>query len=80
LMRYNPDLSEQGKNAFQLDSKAPSIPLKDFSYNEARFTMLVRSNPDEAAKLLAESQDDVQRQWQLYSARAAMPGTSEKTE
>ena len=78
LMRYNPDLSEQGKNAFQLDSKAPSIPLKDFSYNEARFTMLVRSNPDEAAKLLVEAEDDVQRQWQVYSDRAAMPGMDEK--
>jgi pyruvate-ferredoxin/flavodoxin oxidoreductase len=86
LIRYNPDLTEQGKNPFQLDSKAPSIPLKNFSYNEARFTMLVRSHPDEAAKLLAESQEDVERQWSLYSARAAMPGQTlsavptEKTE
>jgi pyruvate-ferredoxin/flavodoxin oxidoreductase len=79
LMRYNPDLTEQGKNPFQLDSKAPSIPLKNFSYNEARFTMLVRSHPDEAAKLLEESQEDVERQWSLYSARAAMPGEAPRT-
>jgi len=79
LMRYNPDLTEQGKNPFQLDSKAPSIPLKNFSYNEARFTMLVRSHPDEAAKLLEESQEDVERQWSLYSARAAMPGEAPHT-
>jgi pyruvate-ferredoxin/flavodoxin oxidoreductase len=77
LMRYNPDLCDQGKNPFQLDSKAPSIPLKDYSYNEARFTMLVRSNPEMAAKLLEEAQDDVERQWQVYSARAAMPAQSE---
>ena len=79
LIRYNPDLTEQGKNPFQLDSKAPSIPLKNFSYNEARFTMLVRSHPDEAAKLLAESQEDVERQWSLYSSRAALPGEAPRT-
>jgi pyruvate-ferredoxin/flavodoxin oxidoreductase len=38
----------------------------------------VRSNPDEAAKLLVEAEDDVQRQWQVYSDRAAMPGMDEK--
>jgi pyruvate-ferredoxin/flavodoxin oxidoreductase len=77
LMRYNPDLGEQGKNPFQLDSKAPSIPLKDYTYHEARFTMLARSNPDVAARLLEEAQKDVERQWDVYSARASMPGRSE---
>ena len=31
LMRYNPTLRETGKNPFQLDSKAPSIALKEYS-------------------------------------------------
>ena len=39
--------------------------------------MLARSNPDLAAKLLVEAQDDVERQWRVYSARAAMPGRGE---
>jgi len=77
LMRYNPDLRESGKNPFQLDSKAPAIRLKDYTYREARYTMLVRSNPELAAKLLVEAQDDVERQWRVYSARAAMPGRGE---
>jgi len=77
LMRYNPDLRESGKNPFQLDSKAPAIRLKEYTYREARYTMLARSNPDLAAKLLVEAQDDVERQWRVYSARAAMPGRSE---
>jgi pyruvate-ferredoxin/flavodoxin oxidoreductase len=77
LMRYNPSLREDGKNPFQLDSKAPAIRLKEYSYREARYTMLARSNPELAAKLLAEAQDDVERQWRVYSARAAMPGRSE---
>jgi pyruvate-ferredoxin/flavodoxin oxidoreductase len=77
LMRYNPALRESGKNPFQLDSAAPSIRLKEYSYREARYTMLARSNPDLAAELLREAQDDVERQWRVYSARAAMPGRGE---
>ena len=52
LMRYNPGLREEGKNPFQLDSKAPSIRLKEYAYREARYTMLARSNPELAAELL----------------------------
>ena len=77
LMRYNPALREEGKNPFQLDSKAPSIRLKDYAYREARYTMLARGNPELAAELLTEAQDDVERQWRVYSARAAMPGRGE---
>jgi pyruvate-ferredoxin/flavodoxin oxidoreductase len=77
LMRYNPALRESGKNPFILDSKAPSLALKEYSYHEARFTMLARSNPEAAKLLLREAQDDVERQWRVYSARAAMPGRGE---
>ena len=77
LMRYNPALREQGKNPFLLDSKAPSIPLKQYAYQEARYTMLVRSDPEAARELLKLAQDDVERQWRVYSNRAAMPGRSE---
>ena len=76
LMRYNPSLREQGKNPFQLDSRPPSIPLKDYSYNEARYTMLARSHPEVAARLLEEAQDDVEREWRLYSERASVAGHS----
>ncbi len=77
LMRYNPGLREEGKNPFQLDSKAPSIRLKEYAYREARYTMLARGNPEMAAELLKEAQDDVERQWRVYSARAGMPGRGE---
>jgi pyruvate-ferredoxin/flavodoxin oxidoreductase len=77
LMRYNPALRDEGKNPFQLDSKAPSIPLKQYVYNEARYTMLTRSNPDAARDLLTLAQDDVERQWRVYSNRASMPGRAQ---
>ena len=76
-MRYNPMLRLEGKNPFRLDSKAPSIPLKQYTYQEARYTMLVRSDPEAARELLKIAQDDVERQWRVYSGRAAMAGRNE---
>ena len=76
LLRYNPALRSQGKNPFQLDSKAPQIPLKQYISQEARYTMLTRSNPEVAKDLLKLAQDDVDRQWRVYSSRASMPGTA----
>jgi len=74
LIRYNPSLREQGKNPFQLDSKAPSVPVKQFMYQEARFSMLARSHPEHARVLLRMAQDDVERQWRVYESRATMAG------
>ncbi len=74
LMRYNPALNLEGKNPFQLDSKPPSIPLKDYIYQEARYTILARTNPEAARQLLREAQEDVQRRWSVYESRASMPG------
>jgi len=74
LMRYNPAVRGEGKNPFFLDSRAPSIPLKDYIYNESRYTMLQRAHPEVAAELLKEATDDVERTWRVYSGRAAMPG------
>ena len=74
LIRYNPALRAEGKNPFQLDSRAPTMALKDYAYHEARYTMLARSHPETAKHLLQQAQDDVEREWRVYSARASMPG------
>ena len=79
LFRFNPDLVEQNKNPFQLDSRAPSIPLKDYIYNETRYTMLVKSNPEHAKKLLALAQEDVASHWKLYDYMAHEPFNAEVT-
>jgi pyruvate-ferredoxin/flavodoxin oxidoreductase len=73
LFRYNPDLVAQGKNPFQLDSKAPTIALKDFIYNETRYTMLAKSNPEHAKNLLVQAEADVASRWNLYTGMAQMP-------
>ncbi len=70
LYRYNPDLEKQGLNPFVLDSKPPSIPLKDYVYNEVRFKSLAQRDPKEAARLLEAAQDDVDRRWRKYEKMA----------
>jgi pyruvate-ferredoxin/flavodoxin oxidoreductase len=72
LFRYNPVLAREGKNPFVLDSRAPSIPLEKYIYNETRYTMLVNSDPEEAKKLLEQAQENVNERWKLYQHMAAM--------
>ena len=72
LFRYNPGLTAQGKNPLLLDSKAPTLPLEKYIYNEARYTMLVQSNPAAAKALLQLAKGDVQRRWRLYEHWAAL--------
>ncbi len=72
LFRYNPALAKEGKNPFVLDSRAPSMPLEKYIYNETRYTMLVNSDPEEAKKLLDEAQQNVNERWKLYQHMAAM--------
>ncbi|MCJ7518685.1 MAG: pyruvate:ferredoxin (flavodoxin) oxidoreductase [Anaerolineaceae bacterium] len=72
MYRYNPDLIKEGKNPLQLDYKEPSIPVKEFAYNETRYRMLVQSNEERAEKLLKLAQGDALERWQKYSQMAAL--------
>jgi pyruvate-ferredoxin/flavodoxin oxidoreductase len=80
LFRYNPMLVAAGKNPFVLDSKAPTIPLEKYIYNETRYTMLRQAHPDHAAELLKGAQAEVNERWRLYEYLAAMPGPTSKNE
>ncbi len=62
LFRFDPS-KPKGKR-FSLDSKQPSIPLKDFMYNEARFTRVVKENAELGAELLNQAQDEVHSKWE----------------
>jgi pyruvate-ferredoxin/flavodoxin oxidoreductase len=72
LFRYNPALTKEGKNPFQLDSKMPKVKLEDFEYNEIRFKMLTKMDPEKAKLLLREAQEDVMKKWRFYEQLAAM--------
>ena len=54
--RYDPRLAAEGKNPFQLDSKAPTESYQDFIMNEARYSALTRSFPERAKDLFAKAE------------------------
>jgi pyruvate-ferredoxin/flavodoxin oxidoreductase len=72
LYRYNPLLVSEGKNPLKLDSKAPSVPLSEYAYNETRYRMLLQSDENRAEALMKQAQKDVQTRWRLYEQMAGM--------
>ena len=70
LYHYNPDLKKEGKNPFVLDSKEPTLNLRDFLMGEVRFSALTRTFPEEAEKLLAEAELDAKEKYQEYKKLA----------
>ncbi|WP_337599305.1 pyruvate:ferredoxin (flavodoxin) oxidoreductase, partial [Hominilimicola sp.] len=55
LFRFDPRLALDGKNPFQLDSKAPTMDYEDFIMGEVRYNSLARSNPERAKELFANA-------------------------
>jgi pyruvate-ferredoxin/flavodoxin oxidoreductase len=72
LYRYNPLLAMEGKNPLILDSRPPTIPVKDYAYAETRYKMLTLSQPEEAKRLLALAQGDIRARQQLYRQLATL--------
>ncbi len=62
LFRFNPE-APKGKK-FKLDSKAPSIPVEEFMYNEARFVRVAKQDKDKAKELLAHAQSIIESKWE----------------
>ncbi|MEY8763081.1 MULTISPECIES: pyruvate:ferredoxin (flavodoxin) oxidoreductase [Clostridium] len=58
LYRYNPQLKEEGKKAFSLDSKEPTGDFKDFLMGEVRYSSLVKQSPEKAEALFAKTKKD----------------------
>jgi pyruvate-ferredoxin/flavodoxin oxidoreductase len=61
LFNYDPR-KPIGKR-FVLSSKEPSIPLEDYIYKEARYTRIIKENPEVAQTLLEEAQEGVKAKW-----------------
>ena len=72
LFRYNPALADEGKNPLVLDSKAPSIPVDEYAYNETRYRMLLQSDEQRAEMLMRSARSDAAKRWQLYQQMAAI--------
>jgi len=73
LYRFNPDLVEEGKNPFKLDSKEPSSDVEEYIYNEVRYKSLRSANPERAEMLLNKIKKDIDRKWKEYKYIADRP-------
>ncbi|MFV0335682.1 MAG: pyruvate:ferredoxin (flavodoxin) oxidoreductase [Tropicimonas sp.] len=72
LLRYNPTLRDKHQPPFQLDSPRPTIRLRDYAYNELRFSALAATNPQEAAELMEQAERMVLDKYQTYEDYAQM--------
>ncbi len=83
LYRYDPRSGGNGGHPFHLDSRAPTLPIKEFALKEARYAMLARANPEQAEHLLALAQQDANERWRFYEQMAGiereMPGRAMAT-
>ena len=62
LLRYDPRLTEEGKNPLTIDSKAPDYSkFRDFLMSENRFSQLVKINPENAEALFDKCLVDAKR-------------------
>ncbi|MCA9126052.1 MAG: pyruvate:ferredoxin (flavodoxin) oxidoreductase [Planctomycetales bacterium] len=66
LYRYDPRLAHDGGHPFHLDCHKPSLKFKAVAMQEARFAMLMRSNPEHAAHLMDLAQKDIDDAWHYY--------------
>ncbi len=66
LWRYDPRHAGPGEHPFHLDSRPPKLPLSAFTRSEGRFTILERALPEEAERLHALAQHDVDERWRVY--------------
>ena len=74
LYRYDPRLTAQGKNPFQLDSKEPDVSkIPVFMGAETRFKTLRAADPERAAMLEAREKALVERRHKEYKYLADRP-------
>ena len=66
LYRFNPNLKEEGKNPFSLDSKAPTMSYQEFIESEIRYRSLQKQFPDIAEKLFKIAEQDAKERYEYY--------------
>jgi pyruvate-ferredoxin/flavodoxin oxidoreductase len=72
LFRNDPRRAHAGEHPFQLDSRKPRIPFKEFAVQEGRFATLQHSDPKASEELLRLAQADIDEQWRLYEQMAGL--------
>jgi pyruvate-ferredoxin/flavodoxin oxidoreductase len=67
LYRYNPQMEDEGKNPFQLDSKEPDwSKFQTYLNGEVRYTALKKSFPKEADELFKAAEENAKWRYRSY--------------
>ena len=67
LWRFNPQLADEGKNPFTLDSKAPKWDdFRDFLLGEVRYLSVQKAFPKEADELFTQAEKMAKLRYQTY--------------
>ncbi len=72
LFRFDPRRADSGKNPLRMDSKAPSVPYREFMQSQTRFNMLSRSHPEDAEMLAKQAEQQISEHYHRYQQLAAM--------
>ena len=70
LYRYNPALKAEGKNPFTLDSKEPTMDVKEFLAGEKRYTSLRLTFPEKVDTFWEEMVKIVKERYAFYKKMA----------
>lgn len=70
LYRYNPQLLQEGKNPFTLDSKDPSGSFHEFLMGQVRYSALERQFPEQAEALFEKAAQDAACRLEEYKRLA----------
>ncbi|GAA3647919.1 pyruvate:ferredoxin (flavodoxin) oxidoreductase [Asaccharospora irregularis] len=66
LYRHNPQLKDEGKNPFSLDSKEPSESFRDFLLNQVRYSAIAKQFPDIADELFNMAEENAKERYNNY--------------
>ena len=63
LYRYNPELKEQGKNPFSLDSKETQGSFRDFIMDQVRYSAIAKQFPEQAEELFQMTEEHARQKY-----------------
>ncbi len=78
LYRFNPQLADDCRNPFVLESKAPDGTLQDFLSGENRYAMLERMLPEESKQLRVEIEKEYNERYNMFKALSELGAVNDE--
>ncbi|MEW6741380.1 MAG: pyruvate:ferredoxin (flavodoxin) oxidoreductase [Planctomycetota bacterium] len=72
LYNYDPREAREGSHPFKLVSRKPTGSFDEFAMKEGRFSMLARTNPEQAKTLFELARHDIAERWHFYEQMAGV--------